>query len=122
MNIKPFIVTLYFVTGAIAFVSVSDVRGMIYLTRYGYAESFQWMNSLDKEDTYKSFVNESVISFQEFTRINQTGVLDEATMEMMKTSRCGVKDAVGKGAQVRRRKRYALQGSKSGRRPTSPTV
>ena len=33
-------------------------------------------------------------------------------MEMMKTSRCGVKDAVGNGAQVRRRKRYALQGSK----------
>ena len=106
------LVTLHFISEAAAFVTVSDVRGMIYLTKYGYAESQSWTKSLEKEDSYKSLVNQSVIGFQEFARIDPTGILDESTMEMMKTPRCGVKDAVGKGAGARRKKRWALQGSK----------
>ena len=101
------LVTLHFISEAAAFVTVSDVRGMIYLTKYGYAESQSWTKSLENEDSYKSLVNQSVIGFQEFARIDPTGILDESTMEMMKTPRCGVKDAVGKGAGARRKKRWA---------------
>lgn len=37
------------------------------------------------------------------------GVLDQETMELMNTPRCGNRDDVGETAH-RRRKRYALQG------------
>ena len=43
----------------------------------------------------------------------QTGVLDEETMTMMDMPRCGVKDVVGKKEQLRRKKRYALQGERT---------
>jgi len=36
--------------------------------------------------------------------------LDEHTMEMMNSPRCGNKDKVGHGEDAKRRKRYALQG------------
>ena len=98
-------ISSHFLSPTTAFVSVPDVRGMIYLTRYGYAEPYLWTNSMDMEDSYKSLVFDSVMGFQEFARLNQTGVLDETTVEMMKTPRCGVKDALGKGTKVRRRKR-----------------
>ena len=40
--------------------------------------------------------------------------MDDETVELMNTPRCGVKDIVGHGATTkrRRRKRYALQGSR----------
>jgi len=104
-------ISSHFLNSTATFLGVLDVRGMIYLTRYGYAETHQWSNSLDMENSYKSLVNQSVMDFQEFARLTPTGVLDETTVEMMKTPRCGVKDIVGKGNQVRRRKRYAIQGS-----------
>ena len=50
--------------------------------------------------------------FQAFAGIEQTGTVDKHTMEMMKMPRCGVKDNVGEGAKLRRRKRFALQGSR----------
>ena len=50
-----------------------------------------------------------ILEFQAFAGLPQTGDLDEKTVELMKTPRCGVKDIVGKGASTRK-KRYALQG------------
>lgn len=47
--------------------------------------------------------------WQAFAGLNQTGELDDLTLEMMNTPRCGVKDKVGYGSNARR-KRYALQG------------
>ncbi|GFV19476.1 matrix metalloproteinase-16 [Trichonephila clavipes] len=43
--------------------------------------------------------------------IRITSVLDNDTLGMMNTPRCGVKDKIGHSSYARR-KRYALQGSK----------
>jgi len=55
--------------------------------------------------------------FQSYAGIPLTGVLDTATLNMMQRSRCGVKDWNPKGSSfedfsARRRKRYAIQGTK----------
>ena len=49
---------------------------------------------------------------QAFAGLAQTGELDEATVELMRTPRCGVRDIIGHGATARRRRRYVLQGSR----------
>eukprot|EP00111_Clytia_hemisphaerica_P023902 TCONS_00070408-protein len=46
------------------------------------------------------------------TGIPASGILDEATVELMKTPRCGVKDVTGRLSGVKRKRRYTLQGSK----------
>lgn len=51
------------------------------------------------------------MEFQSFAGLNATGELDEETMELMSSPRCGVKDKVGFGSDTRS-KRYALQGSR----------
>ncbi len=54
-----------------------------------------------------------ILSFQAFAGLDQTGDLDPKTVKLMNTPRCGVTDIVGHGATAkRRRKRYALQGSR----------
>jgi hypothetical protein len=61
--------------------------------------------------------------FQKYAKLNQTGVLDEQTMRVMKMPRCGHPDVFDDGRFLSRRsvdivdskfrkKRYALQGSK----------
>lgn len=68
--------------------------------------------------------------FQRFAKLNQTGILDEPTIRMMQTPRCGHPDLYDDGRFLfgnqsglmggikktsmtrRRRRRYALQGSK----------
>lgn len=56
--------------------------------------------------------------FQKFAKLNQTGILDDATMKMMQTPRCGHPDLFDDGRFLLtnvtkiRNKRYALQGSK----------
>ena len=54
-------------------------------------------------------LSDYVMEFQAFAGLPQTGELDQVTVELMNTPRCGVKDVVGKGATARK-KRYALQG------------
>ena len=49
------------------------------------------------------------MQFQAFAGLPQTGELDQKTVKLMNTPRCGVKDIVGEGATARK-KRYALQG------------
>lgn len=39
-----------------------------------------------------------------------SGTLDNDTVVMMNTPRCGVKDKIGHSNSARRKKRYALQG------------
>ena len=48
---------------------------------------------------------------QAFAGLAQTGELDGATLELMMTPRCGVRDFIGPGATARRRRRrrYVLQ-------------
>ena len=50
---------------------------------------------------------------QAFAGLTPSGELDEATLELMRTPRCGVRDIIGHGATARRRRRrYVLQGSR----------
>jgi matrix metalloproteinase-14 (membrane-inserted) len=85
----------------------SDVGAMLYLQRFGYMNESAAAN-LISEKTYSN----AVMEFQRFAGINETGILDEQTIEMMNSPRCGNKDKVGHSEDAKRRKRYALQGSK----------
>jgi len=106
-----------------------------FLTKYGY---------LPTKPDGKSYlidekgVSEAIKKVQKFGGLNESGVLDQETVELMKTPRCGVPDVI-EGYQnlvdlgddevgdideeseesdieayypSRRRKRYALQGSR----------
>lgn len=88
-----------------------------YLTQYGYMrESSNKVGALRKLD-------HAIGKFQEFAGLDVTGELNEETVEMMRTPRCGVKDIIDddedidsprikvKGA-LSRKKRYVLQGSR----------
>lgn len=83
---------------------------MMYLMKYGYMD-------IEREDAKsapllsRDGLRDYIREFQAFAGLPQTGDLDEKTVELMKTPRCGVKDIVGKGATARK-KRYALQGSR----------
>lgn len=88
----------------------SDVDPMAYLQRYGYMNGTGNSSSnLMSEDSFL----EAIVSFQRFAGIPETGSLDPTTIKYMQMPRCGNKDQSGKGENgKRRRKRYALQGSK----------
>ncbi|XP_053657492.1 matrix metalloproteinase-16 isoform X2 [Cherax quadricarinatus] len=92
-------------------VSISGTNSaLIYLTKFGYmdpAVTNPQSGALISGDT----VRNSIMEFQAFAGLNQTGELDNITLEMMNMPRCGVKDKVGFGANARK-KRYALQGSR----------
>ncbi|XP_045581009.1 matrix metalloproteinase-14 isoform X2 [Procambarus clarkii] len=82
----------------------------VYLTKFGYmdpAVTNPQSGALISGDN----VRKSIMEFQAFAGLNQTGDLDKLTLEMMNMPRCGVKDKVGFGADARK-KRYALQGSR----------
>ncbi|XP_042226891.1 matrix metalloproteinase-16-like [Homarus americanus] len=83
---------------------------LLYLTRFGYMDpkvTNPESGSLISGET----VRDSIMEFQAFAGLDQTGELDDETIEMMNTPRCGVKDKIGFGANARK-KRYALQGSR----------
>ena len=88
------------------------ISSIKYYIRYGYAAPNDWSNSLDTDGQYREYLRTTVTQFQAFAGVEQTGTVDKHTMEMMEMPRCGVKDAVGQGAKLRRRKRFALQGTK----------
>ena len=57
-----------------------------------------------------SEIRRSIKLFQSMTGLDMTGVLDNKTMEMIKSPRCGMSD-FGKMSGARRKRRYAVQGS-----------
>uniref|UniRef100_T1INB6 PNPLA domain-containing protein n=1 Tax=Strigamia maritima TaxID=126957 RepID=T1INB6_STRMM len=87
----------------------NKLQALTYLTQFGYVGgSSNDKGSLITED----YIKKAVIEFQRFAGLNQTGILDNSTMTMMNMPRCGVKDKVGYGLEAKRKKRYALQGSR----------
>ncbi|KAK7869885.1 hypothetical protein R5R35_006688 [Gryllus longicercus] len=80
----------------------------MYLQKYGYVPPGRSgsAGAIYSEDNLRSAVRE----FQAFAGLNLTGELDNETVSLMQTPRCGVKDVVGQGGG--RSKRYALQGSR----------
>ncbi|XP_055929701.1 matrix metalloproteinase-16-like [Argiope bruennichi] len=96
------------VIAALAFPINNEEEAALYLQKFGYLEDSGYrVGALVAPDT----INSAIKDFQRFAGLNQTGVLDNDTISMMNTPRCGVKDKIGHAAFARR-KRYALQGSK----------
>jgi len=84
---------------------------MLYLMKYGYME----VPSPETRSAQLLSPNgllDYILEFQAFAGLPRTGVLDARTIEMMNTPRCGVKDFIGAGSGAKRKKRYALQGSR----------
>jgi len=85
---------------------------MMYLMKYGYMDTHHHDGrsaQLLSPDGLRNYI----MDFQGFAGLNQTGLLDAETVKMMEMPRCGVKDSVGTDqAHGRRKKRYALQGSR----------
>ena len=82
----------------------------MYLVKYGYMDG-QREGAKSSPLLSRDGLSDYIKEFQAFAGLEQTGELDQDTVELMKTPRCGVKDIVGKGATARK-KRYALQGEK----------
>ncbi|XP_078615592.1 matrix metalloproteinase-20-like [Branchiostoma floridae x Branchiostoma japonicum] len=91
--------------------NVTDMdSGMKYLQRYGYVRMVRPDNNITMMDSNQT--GQAIRMFQRFANLNMTGKMDEPTMEMMSRPRCGVRDMDGTNSLVRRRRRYALLGSK----------
>lgn len=89
---------------------VNDNEAVLYLQKFGYLEP--------ESEGYRTSailgpdaISSALKDFQRFAGLNQTGEMDNATIAMMNTPRCGVKDKIGHSESARK-KRYALQGSK----------
>jgi len=95
---------------SIRVINESLPSAMMYLMKYGYMDvprGVQKSAPLMSQDGLRDYIRE----FQSFAGLPQTGDLDDNTVRLMNTPRCGVKDIVGKGLTTRK-KRYALQGSR----------
>uniref|UniRef100_A0A348G5Z0 Matrix metalloproteinase14 n=1 Tax=Odontomachus monticola TaxID=613454 RepID=A0A348G5Z0_ODOMO len=89
-------------------VGIGDNTAANYLSQYGYLPPSNPENGafLSSEK-----LTAAIEEFQAFAGLNITGELNDETVKLMATPRCGVKDKVGPGADGRS-KRYALQGSR----------
>ena len=89
---------------------VSDEEeAALYLQKFGYLEESIGYRTGAILGT--DAITSAIKDFQRFAGLNQTGELDNDTIIMMSTPRCGVKDKIGHSESARK-KRYALQGSK----------
>ncbi|KAL3207641.1 hypothetical protein MRX96_010113 [Rhipicephalus microplus] len=88
----------------------SSDMAMNYLEKFGYiAPTKNGTAALRSQEALVDAVKE----FQRFAGIRVTGRVDNETAATMQLPRCGVRDKVGFGLDARRRRRrYALQGSK----------
>ncbi|KAL1437884.1 hypothetical protein MTO96_048572 [Rhipicephalus appendiculatus] len=90
--------------------SESSDMAMNYLEKFGYiAPTKNGTAALRSQEALVDAVKE----FQRFAGLRVTGRVDNETAATMELPRCGVRDKVGFGLDARRRRRrYALQGSK----------
>ncbi|XP_063993131.1 matrix metalloproteinase-14 isoform X3 [Diachasmimorpha longicaudata] len=87
---------------------MSENGVMRYLSQFGYLPP---SNPTSSNIITKDTMSKAITEFQSFAGLNITGVLDNETIVLMSTPRCGVKDKVGPSSDGRS-KRYALQGSR----------
>jgi matrix metalloproteinase-14 (membrane-inserted) len=91
-----------------------------YLINYGYLNSEIKHSSLktnytdETKENSVTMLKNAIKFFQKFANLNQTGNLDNATLEVMKLPRCGLKDfnTFKTKKILNREKRFVLQGSK----------
>ncbi|XP_002741045.1 stromelysin-3-like [Saccoglossus kowalevskii] len=85
--------------------SISDIRdigsAMEFLDHYGYLNTH--LNGLMGEDTIRASIRE----FQRFSHLTETGAMDEATVEMMNSPRCGLPDVDSTTSGGRQKRYYA---------------
>lgn len=84
----------------------STTQAHLYLSQYGYLSrpSFRSGGLIDVNTWEKA-----ISDFQDFAGLEITGELDDETLRLMTSPRCGVRDHIGTDE---RSKRYALQGSR----------
>eukprot|EP00057_Strongylocentrotus_purpuratus_P032770 XP_788786.3 PREDICTED: matrix metalloproteinase-18 [Strongylocentrotus purpuratus] len=75
-----------------------------FMKKYGYITENDMVNGMPKDEETKT---KSITYFQKMGNMTMTGTLDEESMELMNTPRCGMKD-MESFADMMRRKRYAL--------------
>lgn len=86
--------------------SASMSKAVDFLTKFGYLPQTDLdAGNLRTEEQ----LQDSIRSMQRFGGLPETGVIDDATVDLMRRPRCGLPDFVGTSERVRR---YALQGSK----------
>ena len=90
-----------------------DRSSMNYLKKLGYLTNAKSQQSGQPYLMDQEILIMAVKQFQTFGGVSETGIIDEDTMELMRTPRCGLPDVkVEDGAARTRMKRFALQGSR----------
>ena len=89
--------------------STNSENATSYLQKFGYLS-----NSASPSATSSRLqsLEDALKKLQDFAGLEQTGVVDGKTEELMNMRRCGVKDSLTQKDGVSRMKRYALQGSR----------
>ena len=87
-----------------------------YLFQFGYIPqiSFRGASGLNPSpllDENSAAVRNAVKDFQDFAGLKMTGELDEPTLKLMKSPRCGVRDKGGE-VELKRAKRYVHHSSR----------
>lgn len=93
-----------------------------YLNKFGYLDNKSLkintkksanLIMLPSNDSNNTSVQIALKKFQKYAGLNETGILDEDTLRIMKLPRCGHPDILeNELLNSTRRRRYALQGSK----------
>nr|XP_002125302.1 matrix metalloproteinase-24 [Ciona intestinalis] len=103
-----FFVSFISMLGSAIPAAVSQSQAVTYLMKFGHAPE---SNHMSGDLMTLSSLEDSIRSFQRFADLPITGELDESTLRKMGEKRCGNPDIAGTD-NAKRKKRYALQGSK----------
>lgn len=77
--------------------------------KYGYMEP---PNTKTGQIRSRQSLESALKRFQRFANIPTTGIFDDDTKKKMQQPRCGLPDVIGSSDNARRKRRYALQGSR----------
>jgi len=88
----------------------TDDQVQAMLEQYGYMGNGSFVEGIGGSYTHAESMRMALMEYQSMAGIPQTGVVDAATVKMMNTPRCGVKDKTKKDA-TKRKRRYTVQGS-----------
>ena len=70
------------------------------MKKYGYVDPSNMGQIVTADGDLSDEAKNALKNFQAFAGINETGVLDKKTMDLMKRPRCGVKDIFRETARL----------------------
>ena len=73
---------------------MKNIRAFQYLEKYGYVNDEQQGSLFNPDRGLVGHMKEALLEFQAYAGINQTGVLDKDTAQIMEMPRCGVRDII----------------------------